>query len=43
MMIITLTEMDDAQKAKDSEEPDTCITKEFGMVPATEEAKESCV
>ena len=41
MKIITLTEMDDDQKAKDSEEPN--IAKEFEMVPATEEAKESCV
>ena len=43
MKIITLTEMDDDQKAKDSEEPNTCIIKEFGKVPVTEEAKESCV
>ena len=43
MKIITLTETDDDQKAKDSEELNTCVTKELGMVPATEEAKESCV
>ena len=42
MKVITLAENADDQKDKDSEDPN--ITKEFEMVPATEEkAKESCV
>ena len=38
MKIIRLAEKADNQKVKDSEEPN--ITKEFGMIPATEEAEE---
>ena len=41
MKIITLTEEADDQKDKDSEE--STITKEFGIIPATKEAKESDV